>query len=125
MDTGLYAIFLSPEGRLSLPGVYPTPDEARDAYSVRILSAHSTSATSFGGSENAAFLPARSSARTPRAREQAPQTWIGTRCAITFASASESGAQPTGTTAFATTVRIRDTASPSRKTWTWWPASAN
>src|SRR5262249_15191018 len=97
----------------------------RPPHSVRILSAPSTSATSFGGSENAAFFPARSSARTPRAREQAPQTWIGTRCAITFASASESGAQPTGTTAFATTVRISETASPSKNTWTSWPPSAN
>src|SRR5215471_3489182 len=115
MDTGLYAILLSPAGRISLTGVYRTGAERRDRYSVTILSAHSTNATNFGGSENAAFLPARSSLRTPRALEHAPQTWIGTRCAITFASASESGAQPTGTTAFATTVRIRVTASPSRK----------
>src|SRR5439155_2328149 len=30
MDTGLYAISLSPAGRISLTGVYPTGAEARD-----------------------------------------------------------------------------------------------
>ena len=60
----------------------------------------------------------------PRAREQAPQTWSGTRCAIVFASASDSGAHPTGTTELATAARMSETASPSRKICTSCPASA-
>ena len=43
-------------------------------YSVRTLSAHSTSPTKIDGSAKRAFLPTRSVSRTPRAREQAPQT---------------------------------------------------
>src|SRR5215470_2459851 len=38
---------------------------------------------------------------------------------------SDSGGQPTGTTEFITASFIKDTASPSKKIWTSWPASAN
>src|ERR1700730_4230052 len=91
---------------------------ARPAYSVRTLSAHSTKPTNAAGAEKVAFLPTRSASRTPRAREPAPQTCIGTLWSITFARAPERGAHPTGTTEPATTARIRETASPRRKIWT-------
>ena len=90
----------------------------RRAYSVSTLSAHSTSPTKMTGVANVAFLPARSLSRTPRALAHAPQTWIGILCSTVFAMASDSGAQPTGTTDAATALRINVTASPSRKIWT-------
>src|SRR6476469_2074363 len=49
----------------------------------------------------------------------------GTPSAIVRSSVSASGGQPTGTTAAARALRIRETASPSRKICTEWPASAN
>jgi hypothetical protein len=94
-------------------------------HSLRILSAHTVRATSVGGTANVAFLDSRSLSRTPRAREHAVQTWIGTFRAWVLVRISASGGHPTGTTALATGVRIRETASPSRKTWTSCPASAN
>src|SRR5215813_13867703 len=72
-----------------------------------------------------AFLPARSVSRTPRALEQAPQTWIGMPNATVARKVSANGGQPTGTTAFATGSRIRETASPRRKICASWPASAS
>ena len=60
-----------------------------------------------------------------RALEHAPQTWIGMPSAIVARSVSATGGQPTGTTAAATGSRISETASPRRKIWAAWPASAN
>src|SRR5215510_511291 len=60
------------------------------------------SRTRIDGFANDAAFPARSVSRTPRALEQAPQTWIGMPSATVVRSVSASGGQPTGTTAFAT-----------------------
>src|SRR5439155_15418698 len=95
------------------------------AYSVRTLSAHPTRLTKTSGLAKLAFLDARSDSRTPRALAQAPQTWMRMPCPTVARSVSASGGHPTGTTAFATGFRINETASPSRKTWTSWPAAAN
>jgi hypothetical protein len=51
--------------------------------------------------------------------------WRGILCCIALGIVSDSGGQPTGTTAFITASFIKDTASPSKKIWTSWPASAN
>src|ERR1700722_1022013 len=59
----------------------------------------------------------------PRAREHAPHAKIWIFLADTFSSVCARGAQPTGTTASASLLRIKPTASPSRKIWTEWPAS--
>ena len=85
------------------------------AHSVSSLSAHSMSCTRIAGLAKEAFLPTRSSSRTPRALEHAPHTWIGVPSATVVRRASARGGQPTGTTAFATGSRIKDTASPRRK----------
>src|SRR5262249_44470430 len=61
----------------------------RSPYSLRILSAHSTSATRLGGVTNRAFLFLRSSSRTTRAREQAVQTWIGMLWAMVLGMISD------------------------------------
>jgi hypothetical protein len=50
---------------------------------------------------------------------------MGILRAATFPRTSETGGQPTGTTASATDRRMSPTASPSRKIWTSCPASAN
>src|SRR5262249_6234639 len=71
------------------------PSSRGAAYSVRTLSAHSTSETKIAGFANVAPFPARSVSRTPRALEHAPQTWMGTLCSRTLASASARGGQPT------------------------------
>src|SRR6516225_6228746 len=84
-------------------------------HSQRILSAHSTRATRVAGVTKLAFLLARSDSRTPRAREQAVQTWMGVPNAMVFVNVSASGGHPTGTTASATQLRISPTASPSKK----------
>src|SRR5262249_43162844 len=97
----------------------------RRSHSLRILSAHTVRATRVGGTANVAFLPSSSASRTPRAREHAVQTWSGILWARVLARISASGGQPTGTTALATGVRSSETASPSRKIWTSWPASTN
>jgi hypothetical protein len=68
-------------------------------YSVSTRSDETISSASTDGSANAAFFPSRCSASTPRAREQAPQTWMGIRCSIVVRSVSRSGGQPTGTIA--------------------------
>lgn len=93
-------------------------------HSQRILSAHSTSATRVAGVAKLAFLLARSASRTPRAREQAVQTWMLVPSSIVFARISASGGHPTGTTASETQLRISPTASPSMKICTSWLASA-
>src|SRR5262245_29023240 len=80
-------------------------------YSETILSDHSINPTRMLGLANDAFFPARSESRTPRAREHAPQTWIGIFRFTVAAKISASGGQPTGTTAFATGCRMSDTAS--------------
>src|SRR3954467_11472375 len=49
---------------------------------------------------------------------------MGTLCWIVFAMISLSGGQPTGVTAFIVSLRIKLTASPSRKICTSCPASA-
>ena len=46
-------------------------------------------------------------------------------CCIVLGIVSDSGGQPTGTTEFITASFIKDTASPSKKIWTSWPAAAN
>src|SRR5262245_14138142 len=81
--------------------------------------------TRIDGFANDAFFPARSVSRTPRALDQAPQTWIGMPSATVARSVSASGGQPTGTTAFATGSRISETASPRRKICASWPASTS
>ena len=55
------------------------------------------------GVANVAFLPCRSCSVTPRAAEQPPQTWMGTCRSISLLKNSETGGQPTGTVALATT----------------------
>src|ERR1700722_7475199 len=61
----------------------------------------------------------------PRAREHAPHAKIWIFLADTLSSACARGGQPTGTTASAVLLRIKPTASPSKKIWTEWPASAS
>lgn len=50
------------------------------------------------GSMNCAFLPSKSSWVTPRATEQAPQTWMGIPFETVSASSSEKSGNPTGCT---------------------------
>jgi len=71
-----------------------------------------------------AFFAVKSVSKTPRAFEQAVQTWIGILSSIALARAWERGGHPTGMTASAMGVRMRETASPSKKICTSWPASA-
>ena len=70
---------------------------------------------SVAGVANVAFFDTRSASKTPRAFEQAVQTWILMPSAIVDARVSPSGGHPTGTTAAATGLRINETASPSKK----------
>ena len=93
-------------------------------HSLKILSAHPTSATNVAGVAKVAFFLRRSASRTPRAREHAVQTWIGTFSEIVWLKISAKGGHPTGTTAFATGCRMTETASPSRKICDSCPASA-
>src|SRR2546422_917613 len=74
-------------------------------HSQRILSAHSTRAMRVAGVAKLACLLARSDSRTPRAREQAVQTWMFVPSSMVFVSVSANGGHPTGTTAFATQLR--------------------
>src|SRR5918994_2173510 len=93
-------------------------------YSVSNLSAHSISCTSMDGLAKVAFFPSRCVSKTPRAREHAPQTWIGIPSEIVFSRVCARGGHPTGMIEFATGFRIRETPSPRRKIWTSCPASA-
>ena len=99
--------------------------DPRTRYSLSILSAHTTSATRSGGVTKRAFFPSMSDWATARASEQAVHMWRGILCCIVLGIVSDSGGQPTGTTEFITASFIKDTASPSKKIWTSWPASAN
>src|SRR5690349_12913045 len=94
-------------------------------YSVSNLSAHSINCTNMDGLAKVAFFPSRSVSRTPRAREHAPQTWIGIPSEMVLSRISASGGHPTGTTASATGVRMRETPSPNKKIWVSCPASAS
>jgi len=104
---------------------FATPNARESAHSLMILSDHSTSWISVAGVAKVAFFAARSDSKTPRAFEQAVQTWILIPISIVFASVSRNGGHPTGTTASETGLRISDTASPSKNIWTSCPASAN
>src|SRR5215510_9781812 len=116
--TGL--IFLRPKLTSSRVKLNP-----RTCYSLSTLSAHATSATKSGGVTKRAFFPSMSDWATARASEQAVHMWRGILCCMVLGIVSDSGGQPTGTTAFITASFIKDTASPSKKIWTSWPASAN
>ena len=59
------------------------------------------------GSTNWAFLPSKSACVTPRATEQAPQTWIGMPAARTFSKSSGSGGKPIPWTVLAISSFIR------------------
>src|SRR2546426_4750631 len=61
------------------------------AHSVSSLSAHSMSCTRIAGLAKEAFLPTKSSSRTPRALEHAPHTWIGVPSATVVRRASARG----------------------------------
>jgi hypothetical protein len=78
-----------------------------------------------GWSSKCRVFPTKSASTTLRAREHVVQTWMDTPSSIVLGKVSASGGQPSGTTASATGLRISDTASPSKKIWTLWPASAN
>src|SRR5262249_32149147 len=120
----MYRIVASPKRQrfYSVHAVHPVHCK-RQPHSLSTLSAHSMSCTSIAGLAKEAFFPARSDSRTPRALEQAPQTWTGTPSTTVARRISASGGQPTGTTAAATGSRMRDTASPRMKIWASWPAS--
>jgi hypothetical protein len=79
-----------------------------------ILSAHSISFTRVVGVAKVAFFPIKSDWLTPRAREQAVQTWIWISNEIVFDKISLSGGQPTGTTESERQLRMSETASPNR-----------
>src|SRR5579863_8211653 len=68
----------------------------RSFHSTIIRSAHSTIETKMGGLPNFAPHRFKSASVTSRAREHAPQEYIGICLATTFASVSLSGGQPTG-----------------------------
>src|SRR6266567_5557520 len=71
-----------------------------------------------GGSGEGCVFPRQIQFADPTAWEQAVQTCNRVPAETVFTKVSAKGGHPTGTTAFATQLRMRDTASPSRKIWT-------